>query len=167
MKKALLVLAVPFTLLSTSVTLSAEAITPASQHEILCNQGLMDMTAESILLMQTIAKDYLYIGTEVQSSLLQTEMQEAIVRFDTLIDEIGEMSRDDERIDYLLKVLTVGQEDLKSVMQEGYSSDNVKLVLDLTGFLSKTVMHVANTIQQNTEDYNNASKALTPRLSSL
>ena len=96
------------------------------------------MTRDSIFLMQTIIKDYLYVSTGILSPVLDKEIQTSMVKLDEIIDRLDALYRKKDRVHPVLKYLSLGRDEFRSIIKDGtYTIDNVKLMLDLVSLFSK------------------------------
>jgi len=150
------------------ITLSAASVTSTTQPIPVSKQEIMHITAESMYLMQTITKDYLYLGTNTESTLLNKEMKNALIDLDRMMVQLKRIHSQDPAMEQLLGCISLGRDELRSIMEESYSADNMKLVLEVTGLISEAALRISHAIENNSMvAYKCDSKALIPCLSSL
>lgn len=167
MKHTLLALLVPC-LLTTSITqATADELAPAAKYERITEKTMMEMSAESMLLMQAIAKDYLYLGTDMHSTPLNNEMRDSVMKLDKIVDRLSTFHSNDTKVTRWIQCVSLGREELKVIMADHYTVDNMKVILDLTNLISEAALDITHAVENNIVVYNSRSNALISRLSSL
>jgi hypothetical protein len=163
MKKFFLALMVSFSLILPSIVTSADN---GVVYKQLNKSIATDTTLQSMLLVQTIIKGYLYSHIN-NNTLLDKKMQKSIIKLDHLIAKLGLLDSNDEKIQMCLSILPVGFDELKSTMKEVHSSGNDQLILDLATVITKAVIGIAQGLEKDMIVYKKSSNTLNPVLSSL
>jgi hypothetical protein len=167
MKKIHLVRSVLFALIfSTMHTLAAPTISTLQGVQV-SKKTMLHITTESMFLMQTITKDYLYLSTDTESTLLTKEMQHALLKLDKNIAKLDTMYSRNAQVEQLLGRISLGRDELRSILEEPYSTDNMKLVLEVTGLISEAAWKITYAVENDSIVYKRDSNILMPRLSSL
>ena len=167
MKKIYLVCSILFVLIFSSVHALASPTNTTLQGVKVSKKVMLYITAESIFLMQTITKDYLYLGTDTKSTFLTKEMQNALLQLDKIIAKLDTMYSKDTHVEQLLGYISLGRDELQAILSESYSIDNMKLVLEVTALISETALKITYEVENDSIVYRRDSNALIPRLSTL
>jgi len=155
MKRTIAALVIPFMMAAATSTISANKISSIGTQ--VQKSEVMDVATQSMYLMQTVVKDYLYIGSDMNSPVLMQEMNHSIQALNKQIDILKGYCSDNMMIENLLKSASIGRDELKEVLKEKYSADNIKLVLDLTTYISSVVLEVTEMMDREGIVYNSCS----------
>ncbi len=167
MKKIHLVRSVLFAVIFSSMHALAAPTPSTLQGVQVSKRAMLHITAESMFLMQTITKDYLYLGTDTKSTFLTKEMQGALLKLDKIIIKLDTMYSKNTHVERLLGYISLGRDELQSILKESYSTDNMKLVLEVTGLISEAALKITYEVENDSIVYRRDSNALIPRLSTL
>ena len=144
MRKILLVFVVPCVVILLSSAGFAKNTSPSG---ITQKRDTIHMGVESVRLMQVISKDYLYLTTGVTSSVLREEMKASLRGLDGIIEKLHAPKYQSKETKALLSCITLGRDELKTILKEHYSMDNVKLILDVTGLITEAALRITHQIE--------------------
>jgi hypothetical protein len=115
------------------VMMSHEAYADAAEAEVL---KFSKLAQSSRLKIQTVAKDYLYIGNGVAVTKARKEMDAALKAFDAKQKKLS-VALNDPKIKNLMTFIEMNVEELKDTLKEPYSLDNAAVVIDLAEAISE------------------------------
>ena len=155
MKKTIAAWAIPLVMMMTGVELAADNIMQEGKQ--IQKSEMMDVAASTMYLMQIVTKDYLYIGSNVKSPVLESEMLQSLASLDSITNRMRGYCSNNSELEGLLESITMGSDELKSILKEEYSLDNIKLVMDVTGYISNAVLTLVKKMDKEIIVYNSLS----------
>jgi hypothetical protein len=124
------------------VMMSHEAYADAAEAEVL---KFSKLAQSSRLKIQTVAKDYLYIGNGVAVTKARKEMDAALKAFDAKQKKLS-VALNDPKIKNLMAFIEMNVEELRDTLKEPYSLDNAAVVIDLAEAISEGEQKIADGI---------------------
>jgi hypothetical protein len=124
------------------VMMSHEAYADAAEAEVL---KFSKLARSSRLKIQTVAKDYLYIGNGVAVTKARKEMDAALKAFDAKQKKLS-VALNDPKIKNLMAFIEMNVEELRDTLKEPYSLDNAAVVIDLAEAISEGEQKIADGI---------------------
>jgi len=107
---------------------------------------LTRLAMSSRVMIQNIAKDYLYIGNHVATSRAERELQASEMKFNSKIKQLN-ISINDPKIKNLLLFIESNYDDIKDVLKSKYSLENAQEIIDLAEAISEGGLSIANKIK--------------------
>jgi len=107
---------------------------------------LMRLAMSSRVMIQNIAKDYLYIGNNVATSRAEKELQTSEMKFNSKIKQLN-ISMNDPKIKNLLLFIESNYDDIKELLKGKYSLDNAQEIIDLAEAISEGSLSIASKIK--------------------
>ncbi len=124
-------------------TLNADGNTVNSDHNLF---ELMQLAMSSRVMIQNIAKDYLYIGNNIATSRAEKELQQSEMKFNSKIKQLN-LSLNDPKIKNLLLFIESNYDDIRDVLKSKYSLENAQEIIDLAEAISEGSLSIANKIK--------------------
>jgi hypothetical protein len=124
------------------VMMSHEAYADAAEAETL---KLSKTARSSRVKIQTVAKDYLYIGNGVAVTKARKEMDAALKAFDAKQKKLS-VALNDPKIKNLMTFIEMNVEELRDTLKEPYSLDNAAVVIDLAEAISEGEQKISDGI---------------------
>ncbi len=131
------------TVIAASLTVSA-----ATGNSELMKQIYLPMSSR--VMVQKVAKDYLYIGNEIAVTKARKEMADSLKTFDAQQKQLAE-SLNDPKIKNLMMFIQMNVEEIKETLKQPYSLDNAAVVIDLAEAISEGELKIANAIRSTHE----------------
>jgi len=101
----------------------------------------------SRVMIQKVAKDYLYIGNDVAVTKARKEMAASFKAFDSKHKKLAE-SLNDPKVKNLMAFIQMNVDELKETVKQPYSLDNAAVVVDLAEAISEGELKIANLLKQ-------------------
>jgi hypothetical protein len=111
---------------------------------------LSKLAMSSRLDVQTVAKDYLYIGNGVAVTKARREMNAALKAFSAKQKKLH-IALNDPKIKNLIAFVEMNIEELKDVLKKPYGLDNAELVIDLAEAISEGEKKISKTIHKKSK----------------
>jgi len=127
----------------------------------------VDMALDSMVLMQTIVKGYVYHSSEESNTVLNQRMKRSLKQLDQLVARTKTFQSDDADIQMCLKILPVSVSEIKELIKQKTTPGNDQLIVDLATVITEAVMGIAKGMQHNQVVYKAGTKPLNLRLSAL
>ncbi len=108
---------------------------------------LLETAMSSRVMIQIVAKDYLYIGNEVAVTKAKKEMAAALKAFDARQKKLAD-SINDPKIKNLMAFIDMNVDEIKDTVKKPYSLDNAAVVVDLAEAISEGELKVADQIRK-------------------
>jgi len=124
-------------------TLHADGNTVNGDHNMF---ELMQLAMSSRVMIQNIAKDYLYIGNNIATSRAEKELQISEMKFNSKMKQLN-ISMNDPKIKNLLLFIESNYDDIKDVLKSKYSLENAQEIIDLAEAISEGSLSIANKIK--------------------
>ena len=101
----------------------------------------------SRVMIQKVAKDYLYIGNEVAVTKARKEMAASLKAFESKQKKLAE-SLNDPKIKNLMMFIQMNVDEIKETIQQPYSLDNAAVVVDLAEAISEGELKIADVLKK-------------------
>jgi len=101
----------------------------------------------SRVMIQKVAKDYLYIGNEIAVTKARNEMAVSLKAFDAKQKKLAE-SLNDPKIKNLMMFIQMNVDEIKDTVKQPYSLDNAAVVVDLAEAISEGELKIANVLKK-------------------
>ena len=108
---------------------------------------LLKTAMSSRVVVQIVAKDYLYAGNEVAVTKAKKEMAAALKAFDAKQKKLAN-SINDPKTKNLMVFIDMNLEELKDTVTKPYSLDNAAVVIDLAEAISEGELKIADQIRE-------------------
>jgi len=108
---------------------------------------LLKTAMSSRVMIQIVAKDYLYIGNEVAVTKAKKEMATALKAFDAKQKKLAN-SINDPKTKNLMMFIEMNVEEIKDTITKPYSLDNAAVVVDLAEAISEGELKIASQIRE-------------------
>ena len=132
-----------FILLSSTI----EAETNQKENPDLGVMKLIKTAMQSRVMIQWVAKAYLYAGNDIATTKAQKELKVALKKFDARLVILND-SLNDPKVKNLLLFIQSNSEDLKELLEEPYSLENAQEIIDLAEAISEGDLSIANKLKK-------------------
>ena len=109
---------------------------------------LLKTAMSSRVMIQNVAKDYLYIGKGVAVTKAKKEMASSLKAFDSKQKKLAD-SLNDPKIKNLMMFITMNVDEIKDTIAQPYSLDNAAVIVDLAEAVSEGENKIASVIRKN------------------
>jgi D-Tyr-tRNAtyr deacylase len=106
---------------------------------------LNKVAMSSRLMIQTVAKDYLYIGNDIAVTKARKEMAAALKSFEEKQKKLAQ-SLNDPKIKNLMMFIEMNVEEIRETLKQPYSLDNAAVIIDLAEAVSEGEQKIADEI---------------------
>jgi len=124
--------------------LTVEVSFAAEQGEIMKQ---IKLPMSSRVMIQKVAKDYLYIGNEIAVTKARKEMASSLKAFDLKQKKLAE-SLNDPKIKNLMMFIQMNVDEIKETIRQPYSLDNAAVVVDLAEAISEGELKIADILKK-------------------
>jgi len=107
---------------------------------------LIKTAMSSRVMIQKVAKAYLYAGNDVATTKAEKELQSGLKKFDGKLKKLNE-SLNDPKVKNLLIFIESNREEIGDLLQEPYSLENAQEIIDLSEAISEGELSIANKIK--------------------
>jgi hypothetical protein len=101
----------------------------------------------SRVMIQKVAKDYLYIGNEVAVTQARKEMSASFKTFDAKQKKLAD-SLNDPKIKNLMMFIQMNVDEIRDTIKQPYSLDNAAVVVDLAEAISEGELKIADILKK-------------------
>jgi len=115
--------------------------------------SMISAVTYSRIFIQTVAKDYLYIGNDVATTKAKKEMAVALKKFDRQQKNLAN-ALTDPTIENLMMPIKMNVDELKDALKKPYSIDHAREVIDLAETISEGNKKIAGMLKKKlSKDY--------------
>jgi hypothetical protein len=144
MKKGLLKIIVGLFVSFAGMELSAETVKSSSDEQAVVD--LLRSAFSSRVMIQNVAKSYLYAGNNIATTKAEKELETALKQFDSKYNQL-KLSINDPKVANLLLFIESNKEEIGDLLKEKYSLENAQEIIDLAEAISEGELSIANRIK--------------------
>jgi len=108
---------------------------------------LIDIAGKQRMLSQRIAKDYLYIGSDIAVDKASKQLKASMNEFVKNMERI-DSSTNDEEIKNLLSFVKMSLDEMKANISKPFNLDNAQLVMDLSESILEGSQYVVDSLKK-------------------
>ncbi len=126
-----------------------------------------NMALNSIVLLQTIVKGYVYHGSKYGETMLDQQMRYSLESLDKMVAKFSTLESKDAVVQMCLNILPISVMELRDIVKEQGSIENDQLLVDLTTVIAQAVIGITRGLENDLVAYKADSKLLNSFLSVL
>ncbi len=147
MKKVMRVIGTILLLGAMSLSVVSAATPKAANENDAATLSVLYAAMRSRVFIQTVAKDYLYIGNDIATTKAQKEMAVALKKFDVQQKMLQEAITD-PKVKNLMTFVKMNVDEIKEVLKKPYSLENAQEIIDLAEAISEGNKKIAQTLRK-------------------
>jgi hypothetical protein len=134
------------------------------KHTCIEKKEVTEMALDSMVMVQTIVKGYLYDHSE---TVLDQKMKNSLLQLDRMVHKLGMLTSENVEVQRCLDILPISVAELRAALKEKNINENDHLVVDLATVITQAVIGIAKGVENELVAYKADSNPLDLRLSSL
>jgi len=158
-----MILLFTFTFFGTASTMKNDVI----KRSCIEKREAADMALNSMVLLQTIVKGYVYHGSKNGGTVLDKNMKHSLKLLDQMVVKFSTFKSKDAAVQMCLDILPIGVMELKDMIKEKSNIGNDQLMVDLATVITQAVIGITKGVENDLIAYKADSKPLNSLLSSL
>ena len=131
----------------TMLFTTIEAKSTQNENPDLAVMKLIKTAMQSRVMIQWVAKAYLYSRNDIATTKAEKELKGALKKFDVRIEILGN-SLNEPKVKNLLLFIQSNSEDLRELLEEPYSIENAQEIIDLAEAISEGELSIANRLKK-------------------
>ncbi len=131
----------------TLALLFSAATASAAKHS---NVELLNMAGKQRMLSQRIAKNYFYIGKNINASKAVKQLKASVTAFNKTQLTLGNSIKDDE-IQNMIMFVDMSNEEFAEIANDKFSLDNGALVLDLSESMLEGSQYIVTALKKESK----------------